>query len=189
MDHYWWLLRRSQLRRFDVAAISGTRTFSDLDLGAGITLGHIFDASHYLRHGGRSVWVAVERVVLEVVGDSGFRRECVLGARESTAARSRRRRIEDGRGMPRLIPRFVATQNAPTSLLRTVCGSSWREDVGGQEREGEGDRQQAQVTRCSIPRRRRDYRDGVGRAERVGIPRRGQIRRGLLCGGSCRLEV
>lgn len=29
------------------------RTFSDLDLGAGVTLGHIFDTSHYLGHDGR----------------------------------------------------------------------------------------------------------------------------------------
>jgi hypothetical protein len=34
-------------------------TFSDLDLGAGVTLGHIFDTSHYLRHGGRFVMPAV----------------------------------------------------------------------------------------------------------------------------------
>lgn len=30
-------------------------TFANLDLDVGIALGHIFDAPHYLRHGGRLV--------------------------------------------------------------------------------------------------------------------------------------
>jgi hypothetical protein len=34
-------------------------SFSDLDLGARVTLGHIFDTSHYLRHGGRCVMCTV----------------------------------------------------------------------------------------------------------------------------------
>lgn len=64
-------------------------TFSDLDLGTGVTLGHVFDASHYLRHGGRFVWSAGEGGMLRLAEALGLGEEDASWAPTSRQGRDR----------------------------------------------------------------------------------------------------
>jgi hypothetical protein len=52
-----------------------TGGFSNLDLGARITLGHVFDASHYLGHDGRFVICTVGSRTGGLIGKVGMLRE------------------------------------------------------------------------------------------------------------------
>lgn len=44
---------RRAARRRSLATWADKRTFADLGLDAGVPMGHVFDASHNLGHGGR----------------------------------------------------------------------------------------------------------------------------------------